>query len=184
MSDFENHYYEEEFGCMPDDPSLFLSAFEEFGGGPISREEYGDISYQQDKTGSSLNSNAPIECEAHTLRTCPRCGAKLFEDMSTCYGCLYDFEQSEHIVESTRNNPLCASVPIPQGDDELWGSLDEIIPEAQPVRSEFAPDLKLESKTLPKCDALPRMPRTIRLDVGDSVEIISGESTLSIKAIR
>lgn len=25
------------------------------------------------------------------LKTCPRCGAKLFADMDVCYGCLYDF---------------------------------------------------------------------------------------------
>lgn len=29
------------------------------------------------------------------LKTCPRCGAKLFADMDVCYGCLYDFT-SEH----------------------------------------------------------------------------------------
>lgn len=27
------------------------------------------------------------------LRTCPRCGAGLFEDMNVCYGCLYDFSK-------------------------------------------------------------------------------------------
>lgn len=27
------------------------------------------------------------------LRTCPRCGAKLFADMGICYGCLYDFSR-------------------------------------------------------------------------------------------
>lgn len=25
------------------------------------------------------------------VKTCPRCGARLFEDMDVCYGCLYDF---------------------------------------------------------------------------------------------
>lgn len=138
MSDFENHYYEEEFGCSPCDEAMFVE---------------------------------PIECKAQTLRTCPRCGAKLFEDMSTCYGCLYDFEQNERVAASWGANPLQEAMPIPQGDDELWGSLDEIIPEAQPVRRAKAP-------------ALPRMPRTIKLVVGDTIEIISGESTFSIKAIR
>lgn len=30
--------------------------------------------------------------EAHGIKRCPRCGATLFADMGTCYGCLYDFE--------------------------------------------------------------------------------------------
>ena len=33
--------------------------------------------------------------EAGGLKTCPRCGAKLFADMDVCYGCLYDFA-TEH----------------------------------------------------------------------------------------
>ena len=31
------------------------------------------------------------ETETGGLKTCPRCGAKLFADMDVCYGCLYDF---------------------------------------------------------------------------------------------
>ena len=28
---------------------------------------------------------------AYGKKVCPRCGAELYEDMSVCYGCLYDF---------------------------------------------------------------------------------------------
>lgn len=96
MSDFENHYYEETYGAIQ---------------------------------------NEPVECEARTLRTCPRCGAKLFEDMDVCYGCLYDFNQADR-AQAQYGYPLGTQVPIPQGDEEIWGSLDELIPEAVPPRME------------------------------------------------
>lgn len=41
--------------------------------------------------------------EGQRVRTCPRCGAKLFADMNTCYGCLYDFSRDQthnHIDEN------------------------------------------------------------------------------------
>lgn len=31
----------------------------------------------------------------YETKTCPRCGAELYADMSVCYGCLYDFSHSE-----------------------------------------------------------------------------------------
>ena len=31
--------------------------------------------------------------EEEGLKTCPRCGARLFADMDVCYGCLYDFSK-------------------------------------------------------------------------------------------
>lgn len=54
--------------------------------------------------------------EAGGLKTCPRCGAKLFADMDVCYGCLYDFA-TEH------------ERPVDVGDggvmSELLQALDE-----------------------------------------------------------
>ena len=31
--------------------------------------------------------------ERTRTKVCPRCGARLFEDMSVCYECLYDFDR-------------------------------------------------------------------------------------------
>ena len=33
----------------------------------------------------------PVPGTGFKTKTCPRCGAGLFEDMDVCYGCLYDF---------------------------------------------------------------------------------------------
>lgn len=30
------------------------------------------------------------------VKRCPRCGETLFDDMSVCYGCLYDFEREPY----------------------------------------------------------------------------------------
>ena len=32
--------------------------------------------------------------EMFETKICPQCGQELFEDMTTCYGCLYSFEQA------------------------------------------------------------------------------------------
>ena len=29
----------------------------------------------------------------YATKVCPRCGARLYEDMNICYGCLYDFSR-------------------------------------------------------------------------------------------
>lgn len=44
-----------------------------------------------------------------TVKTCPRCGATLFEDMRVCYGCLFDFDREPaHYAElpSTIGSPF------------------------------------------------------------------------------
>lgn len=54
------------------------------------------------------------------LKTCPRCGAKLFDDMDVCYGCLYDFTaEHEHRLDVGSGGVMA----------ELLASLDE--PELQ-----------------------------------------------------
>ena len=47
------------------------------------------------------------------VKVCPRCGARLFEDMDVCYGCLYDFRNpGEGFV----------SLPDPEGEGRTAGS--------------------------------------------------------------
>ncbi len=55
---------------------------------------------------------------AFGYKTCPRCGEKLFDDMGTCYGCLYRFEDAKTTVAS---EPLPGLVPEqePEPDPEL-----------------------------------------------------------------
>lgn len=36
--------------------------------------------------------------ELKGLKTCPQCGAQLFEDLDICYGCLYSFEHPPTLV--------------------------------------------------------------------------------------
>lgn len=76
------------------------------------------------------NSPSPLEkyaaYEDVPLKTCPRCGAKLFEDMPICYECLYDFERTSAVQELARDNALGQTVDVPQGEDELWAALDEL----------------------------------------------------------
>ncbi len=31
-------------------------------------------------------------------KTCPRCGATLFKDMETCYGCMFNFPASQEVM--------------------------------------------------------------------------------------
>lgn len=51
------------------------------------------------------------ETEELATKTCPQCGQMLFQDMSVCYGCLYDFSR-----EGTRRVPL---LPDPVLDREM-----------------------------------------------------------------
>lgn len=45
---------------------------------------------------------------AFGYKTCPRCGEKLFDDMETCYGCLYRFKEP----------PLPEAAPEPEPEPE------------------------------------------------------------------
>lgn len=37
----------------------------------------------------------------YATKVCPRCGARLYEDMSVCYGCLYDFTRDGAVGTGT-----------------------------------------------------------------------------------
>lgn len=49
-------------------------------------------------------------------KTCPRCGATLFEDMDVCYGCLYDFR---HVPEPL-GLPTLEMGSEGQPDEGIW----------------------------------------------------------------
>lgn len=118
-----------------------------------------------------------VECEAATLKTCPQCGAKMFDDMDICYGCLYDFSREESETE------------------ELWGSLDEIWENAETV-PQSAQSQNYSQQQVKPCSN-PRHVRTaaseqmskpageseqIRLKVGDSLELEACGLTINICA--
>ena len=48
-------------------------------------------------------------------KTCPQCGQVLFDDMSVCYGCLYDFSR-----EGTRHVPILPE-PFLESEVEVFG---------------------------------------------------------------
>ena len=39
------------------------------------------------------------------MKTCPICGAKAFDDASTCYGCLHSFDFEESSSEPRNSSP-------------------------------------------------------------------------------
>ncbi len=47
------------------------------------------------------------------VKTCPRCGARLFADMDVCYGCLYDFTRT-----------TSAAPVLPESEGPVWA--DEV----------------------------------------------------------
>lgn len=69
---------------------------------------------------------------AFGYKTCPRCGEKLFDDMGTCYGCLYRFEEAKAAV--------------------LAGSLSEAAPEPEPT---LEPEPMTEPEVDCACDSEP-----------------------------
>ena len=93
--------------------------------------------------------------EGGGLKTCPRCGARLFADMDVCYGCLYDFskepsgmggrldggsgadrrpetaasggaEEAGGAKDAKRPPTWQEPCCGEEAPDELWGSLDEL----------------------------------------------------------
>ena len=55
------------------------------------------------------------------IKTCPRCGARLFADMDVCYGCLYDFtKEGRRPPEVEAVDPaVVASTPLDEPPLEL-----------------------------------------------------------------
>ncbi len=71
---------------------------------------------------------------AFGYKTCPRCGEKLFDDMATCYGCLYRFEgeRASVLVEAlTEAAPGPEPAPGAEPEPELAPEPD-LVPEPEP----------------------------------------------------
>lgn len=102
---------------------------------------------------------SPLGCEAVTLKTCPRCGARLFDDMQVCYGCLFDFDHVAPEDLSWLGEAQSGTSQIPQVEGEIWGSLDEAWDSAIPVRAaNQTPKSQAQNVPMPSEQALKAMP--------------------------
>lgn len=61
----------------------------------------------------ALCAESQIEKKGETMKICPVCESALFDDMGTCFGCLYRFG-SDPALEEARG----AAVPWPTASDE------------------------------------------------------------------
>lgn len=66
------------------------------------------------------------------IKSCPRCGATLFDDMGTCYGCLYDFShdgihrvQQDNFGRGPEGVGEETDLMIPWDDDDVWDDDEE-----------------------------------------------------------
>lgn len=60
--------------------------------------------------------------EPYPTKVCPRCGSELYEDMTVCYGCLYDFSRDR---DRSAELPPC---PSGLGDVGPAGAEPEVVP--------------------------------------------------------
>ena len=71
------------------------------------------------------------------MKTCPVCGSALFDDMPTCYGCLYQFG-SDLALESQRAGERARRAEGPEGTGR-WAALIDGDGAAIPLVSPAAP---------------------------------------------
>lgn len=85
-------------------------------------------------------------------KTCPRCGARLFEDMDVCYGCLFDFT----------HQPADVGLPDPEEVLGVQGPpAEEVPPEELPdaAGSELSAEVeRSESVQGPQFPSVPEQP--------------------------
>ena len=68
-----------------------------------------------------LKEGVAMAIENYSVKICPRCGEKLFQDMKICYGCLLDFSGPSSLVcnlETSRNKRI-ANLPLIETDEYL-----------------------------------------------------------------
>ena len=63
------------------------------------------------------------------MKTCPICGAVTFDDQTTCYGCLHDYNKDEPPAETQQESP-CGQV-LPGAASFLLS----LVPQPQPSGS-------------------------------------------------
>lgn len=61
-------------------------------------------------------------------KVCPRCGARLFEDMDVCYGCLYDFSRAGGRGDVTPPVRDGAGAPLREDISQGWPADDDLVP--------------------------------------------------------
>lgn len=85
------------------------------------------------------------EGQAVGVKVCPRCGARLFEDMDVCYGCLYDFR-----------NPGEGFVSLPDPEGQASGAKSAVA--ARPLGRQAGPSSTKAGPTQPREMAMPGDP--------------------------
>ena len=91
-------------------------------------------------------------------KTCPRCGARLFEDMDVCYGCLFDFT----------HQPADVGLPDPEEVLGVQGPPAEEPPEELPDAAGFEPSAVAEGPEPAQGSQLPSAPE--QLEMSESSE--------------
>lgn len=114
----------------------------------------------------------------HPYKTCPRCGAKLFDDMNVCYGCLYDFEKTDSTRAGWGGTHMGELPVFDQENDETWGSLDEVL-ELNPAR-EVAARINTTAKLEPNQQLSSA--RLVSMNRGENLEIIGPSFRLCVNA--
>ena len=99
------------------------------------------------------------------LKTCPRCGAKLFEDMDVCYGCLYDFNRDAASRLADVDKSLA----------ELVGGLDEPEELATPAKLAISETQASLSATAAEARAGTFVAASIETNPGGQEEVESLE---------
>lgn len=104
---------------------------------------------------------------ASATKTCPRCGAVLFSDMSRCYGCLYDFpEQDPEVGLMTPDEPW-------EDVDEPWGSLDGLWAEGEAAVGGASPSANKHGAAFEEFTGMPDV-------VSGAEEFAEGESRAGV----
>lgn len=110
--------------------------------------------------------------EAYTLKTCPRCGATLFADMDTCYGCLYDF------ALKPASAPVLESASMPMRASARASANSGVVPQKTP-REKHA---HVEARRASLASRKSEQTRAVSFRVGDTLEINACGLTINICA--
>ena len=77
------------------------------------------------------------------MRKCPICGARLFDDMAVCYGCLHRFDE---VTNPSSDSGETAVLPRPADDDKPAVACDE------PSENGDAPAVLSHGESIPRTD--------------------------------
>lgn len=94
---------------------------------------------------------------ASAFKTCPQCGALVFADMDTCYGCLFDFKEAE-ATEAQRQPWAVVGGGIGDGLGDLEEAGDMDVDRNPEQEAESVEDVAALSGDLPLAQAFPENP--------------------------